>query len=112
MLSALAASLGQTWALPNRCTSCRRAVRRARFAAVDDGMDESIMCVECHGPFWFSQKDKQFYAAQGYQRPRRCRACRRAQSSEPARPGAKGSSDASHAAEGASARLPQAFRRP
>ncbi len=101
-LTRVAASLGETWALPNRCTACRRAARQERYRVVDDGQDEWLVCQACGEPFRFGGRDKTFYAAQGFMRPRRCHACRR-------RRATLGSSDASPAATGASARLRQVF---
>ena len=67
---------GRPWHLPTACAPCRAARRQARLTVVDDGCEESLTCVVCGAGFRFGTQDKAYYAARGFQRPRRCRACR------------------------------------
>ena len=39
--------------------------------------DRQLTCIDCGAPFLFTAAEQLYYAAKGYQAPRRCRACRR-----------------------------------
>jgi len=70
------------WSLPQRCTPCRAARRQARYAVVDDGDDEVRRCERCGRDYVFGGRDKQYWARQGWTRPRHCRPCRQARHAE------------------------------
>lgn len=38
--------------------------------------DETITCCDCGNTFTFSQGEQDYYAKQGFNRPKRCRPCR------------------------------------
>ena len=72
----LSQRLGTVMKWPNRCTRCRALQREAQLAVCDDGQGEQLTCIDCGAPFFFGDRDKTFYAARGFARPRRCRPCR------------------------------------
>jgi hypothetical protein len=43
-----------------------------------NGEDEWLICVDCGEGFLFAGRDRQYFAAQGFARPKRCRSCRQA----------------------------------
>lgn len=43
--------------------------------------DKILTCAECGTQFTFTAADQEFYAARGYQEPRRCPTCRQARRS-------------------------------
>jgi hypothetical protein len=38
--------------------------------------DQTIQCKDCPNTFVFTEKDQEFYAAQGFTPPKRCKPCR------------------------------------
>lgn len=67
----------QPWKLPNACTPCRSARRRARETVTASiGDDVTLRCVRCGADFVFRSRDREYYAAQGFRFPRRCPLCR------------------------------------
>ena len=78
----------QTWGtfhLPRRCLECRTASRQVRYApAVEDhGPDERLTCSDCQQAFTFGGRDRAFFAANGWTRPKRCRGCRQQRALRP-----------------------------
>jgi hypothetical protein len=41
-----------------------------------------LVCIECSKNFYFSAKDQEWYAEQGFAAPRRCWACRQKRKQE------------------------------
>jgi len=37
---------------------------------------ETIQCLDCNNDFYFTDRDQQFYAENGYSKPKRCKPCR------------------------------------
>lgn len=35
-----------------------------------------LICKDCEKPFYWSEKDQEFYKKRGFQQPKRCYACR------------------------------------
>jgi len=66
-----------TWQLPKRCEACRQMKRKAHEVARVHGKNIELVCKDCAAPFLFRAPDQQFYAARGFQTPRRCPPCRR-----------------------------------
>ena len=48
-------------------------------------MDKRIICTGCSSPFNFNEADQKYYAAQGFQPPKRCQQCRGERKSKPKR---------------------------
>ncbi len=38
--------------------------------------DITLTCKDCRNPFFFTERDQEFFAKQGYTEPKRCKPCR------------------------------------
>jgi hypothetical protein len=76
-LEEIAARLG--WPrvnLPGRCTACRVERRKLSETVQPNDPDVWLTCVSCSSGFVFGGRDRDYFARQGFCRPRRCRDCR------------------------------------
>jgi hypothetical protein len=63
---------GKGRSLPWRCVRCRVARRRARLAAVDEGLHTELRCIDCRRT-WVFGPARNVSRHLGWARPRRCR---------------------------------------
>jgi hypothetical protein len=83
-LADVARQRGSTLCLPRRCKECRHEARQTREAVPLDAAEALgdtgtwLPCVDCAATFHFGSRDASYYAARGWQYPRRCRGCRAA----------------------------------
>jgi hypothetical protein len=38
--------------------------------------DIEIKCIDCSEPFWWTERDQEFYKEKGLSKPKRCKNCR------------------------------------
>jgi hypothetical protein len=71
---------GIGWHLPARCHPCRAERRAQKYGGRElvepHAPDEWLMCVQCGEGFIFGGRDRDYFARQGFVKPRRCRPCR------------------------------------
>jgi hypothetical protein len=72
---------GVGWHLPARCSPCRAARRAQKYGGEPveaHAEDEWLTCISCGEGFLFGGRDRDYFARQGFVKPRRCRPCREA----------------------------------